>query len=88
MHVKKSNVKSQVVTSLPDVKHEYDSRVKRYTVIMCLRFVSIGLIFVIPLPWSLIPMVFAVFSPWFAVLIANNKKHETVEVERPVLTLE
>ena len=77
-----------VATSVPDLEKDYYSRMKKYSIIMSLRFVCIALALLIPLPWSIIPILFAVFSPWFAVLIANNKKVETPIVESPANQIE
>jgi hypothetical protein len=55
---------------------------------MLIRVLCIGLLFVIPFPWNLLPILFAVFSPWFAVLLANNAQVEQPELVKPTLSLE
>ena len=80
--------KPQPVTSIPDVQKEYKTRMRNYSIIMLARFVCIALALLIPFPWNAIPIIFAVFSPWFAVVIANNKKLENPQVEKPTLELE
>jgi hypothetical protein len=38
---------------------------------MGVRLVSIPLIFVLPFPWNIVPILLAVFIPAFAVVLAN-----------------
>lgn len=55
---------------------------------MAARFICIALALLIPYPWNIIPIIFAVTSPWFAVLIANNKNVKTSQIEKPTLEIE
>lgn len=86
----KNKTKQQIylATNLPDIQKEYNLRVRNYSIIMALRFVCIALALIIPLPWNIIPILFAVFSPWFAVVAANNKKTDTPTVEAPTKQIE
>ena len=60
------------VTSLPESPEvDRDNRFKVYAWSMLIRLVSIPLIFVVPMPWAIIPILFAVFIPAFAVVAAN-----------------
>lgn len=83
MLTKHKQTKTYTVTTVPDTQKDYTNRMRNYSIIMGLRFVCIALALTIPLPWNIIPILFAVFSPWFAVLIANNKKVETPTIEQP-----
>ena len=83
MLTKQSKQTPYTVTTVPDVQKDYHARMRNYSIIMGLRLVCIVLALTIPLPWSIIPILFAVFSPWFAVVIANNKKVETPTIEQP-----
>lgn len=76
------------VTTIGDEQKNYHARMRNYSVIMGLRFVCIALALLIPLPWNIIPILFAVLSPWFAVIIANNKKPTISKVERPFKQVE
>lgn len=76
------------VTNIPDVQKDYKTRMRNYSIIMGLRLVCIVLALTSPLPWSIIPILFAVFSPWFAVVIANNKKPTISKVEKPLREIE
>ena len=89
MQMIKQKKQIPVVTTLGNnVKKDYNSRVRNYSIIMFLRMLCIVLIFVIPYPWNIVPIVFAVASPWFAVLIANNSKPtSTNSIESPIKEL-
>lgn len=75
------------VTTIPDTQKEYHARIRNYSILMGLRFLCIALALLVPYPWNILPILFAIFSPWFAVLIANNKKVETPTIEKPALEL-
>lgn len=79
-----------VVTTLASNPHDdYHKRVKSYSIIMGLRLFCILLLFLIPFPWNIIPILIAVFSPWFAVVVANVKKPGTsATIEKPYKALE
>lgn len=76
----KRKAKPQVVTSLVDANADYRKRMVVYTVVMLFRFVAIWLLFVIPFPWNVLPIVFSIVSPWFAVLFANNVDNTSKDV--------
>lgn len=70
---------------------ELNKRMTVYSVIMGLRVLAILIFLVVPGWWKAIPAVFAVFSSYFAVIIANavgmfNKPAN--KVERPTKELE
>lgn len=81
-------LKPQTVTNLGDHTKGYNNRMRNYSIIMAARFICIAAALLIPYPWNIIPIIFAVTSPWFAVLIANNKNVKTSEIEKPTLELE
>ena len=87
MLTKHKQTKIYTVTTVPDAQKDYTNRMRNYSIIMGLRFVCIALALATPLPWSILPIAFAVLSPWFAVVIANNKKVDTPTVEKPTLQL-
>jgi hypothetical protein len=61
------------VTSLPTAPEaERKSRMIKYTIAMGVRLVCIGLCFVTPGWWMLIPASGAVLLPYFAVVVANQ----------------
>lgn len=61
------------VTSLPQAPEaERKARMIKYTIAMGVRLVCIGLCFVTPGWWMLIPASGAVLLPYFAVLVANQ----------------
>lgn len=82
--------KTYVVTTLSrNIQEEHRSRVRKYSIIMAVRFICIFLLFIVPFPWNIIPIVVAVFSPWFAVVIANVQKPGKVnDFEKPYRALE
>ena len=74
------------VTSLheaPDAERK--DRMIKYSVAMGIRLVCIGLCFVTPGAWMLIPASGAVLLPYLAVVAANQvtKRSNTPEVYRP-----
>ena len=61
------------VTSLPTAPEaERKSRMIKYSLAMAVRLVCIGLCFVTPGWWMLLPATGAVLLPYFAVLVANQ----------------
>lgn len=61
------------VTSLPQAPEaERKARMVKYTIAMGVRLVCIGLCFVTPGWWMLLPASGAVLLPYFAVLVANQ----------------
>lgn len=54
--------------------HSEDMRARmvKYGVAMGIRMVCLGLLFVVPGWWKVLPILGAVFIPWFAVIIANG----------------
>lgn len=86
----KQKTQPHLVTTLgTDANKDYKNRMRNYSIIMGLRFLCIALALIIPFPWNIIPIIFAVCSPWFAVLIANNKKPTIInEIEKPTFQIE
>lgn len=60
---------------------EMRSRMVKYAVAMGIRMVCLVLIFVVDGWFKLIPVIGAVFLPWFAVIIANGGDHAEVHSE-------
>jgi hypothetical protein len=61
------------ITSLPTAPEaERKSRMVKYSLAMGVRIVCIGLCFVTPGWWLLLPATGAVLLPYFAVLVANQ----------------
>lgn len=79
--------KPATVTDFGNEEQDYKNRMRNYSIIMGLRFICIALSLMIPFPWNIITILFAVFSPWFAVVIANNKKPTASKVEKPLKEL-
>lgn len=84
--------KPQSATELP-TSHadELKKRMTVYSIIMGLRVLAILIFLVVPGWWKVGPAIFAVFSSYFAVIIANavgmfNKPAS--KVERPTRELE
>lgn len=72
------------VTSLPpSPDEERHGRMIRYGIAMGIRVVCIGLCLVVPGWWVVVPVLGAVFLPYFAVLIANTTRRVAGGVERP-----
>ena len=60
------------ITDLPESRDDdLNKRMKVYFVIMSMRVVAFLVVLVVPGWWKVLPAIFAVFSSWFAVLIAN-----------------
>lgn len=77
---------SHSITSLPVAPEvERKSRMIKYSIAMGVRIVCIGLCFVTPGWWLLLPATGAVLLPYFAVLVANQvvKTPSTGQVYTP-----
>lgn len=75
---------SIVITSLPrSPEDDQRARMIKYTVMMSIRVVCIGLCIVVPGWWRLIFVVGAVFLPYIAVVVANSIDSRVTDVERP-----
>jgi hypothetical protein len=77
---------SHSITSLPVAPEvERKSRMIKYSIAMGVRIVCIGLCFVTPGWWLLLPATGAVLLPYFAVLVANQvvKTPSTAEAYTP-----
>lgn len=87
---KKKPSPTYVVTSLPvDVKKERSARMWKYGIMMSIRMIAIFMMFIIPWPYNLIPILLAVFLPWFAVVVANQiTVNDGQKVESPQKSLE
>lgn len=87
--VRKKNEVYVVTTLDRNIEEEHRSRVKKYSILMSVRFICIFLLFVIPFPWNIAPIIIAIFSPWFAVVIANvQTKSKVKDLEKPYRSLE
>lgn len=74
------------ITSLPDSpESERRSRMLKYSVAMGIRLVCVGLCFVTPGWWLLLPATGAVLLPYFAVVVANqvSNRVRAAQVQRP-----
>lgn len=72
------------ITTLPrSPEEEQHSRMIKYSVMMAIRIVCIGLCLVVPGWWLLACVLGAVFLPYVAVLIANAADTRSSTVERP-----
>ncbi|MDO5661968.1 MAG: DUF3099 domain-containing protein [Brachybacterium sp.] len=56
-------------------------RAKLYMIQMALRFVFLGLIFVVPGWWKLVMLAAALILPYFAVMAANDQDHSAEYTE-------
>lgn len=90
MVLSKKKPKVYVVTSLPvDVKKDRDARMWKYSIMMSVRMVAIILMFFIPWPYNLLPILAAILLPWFAVVIANQvTAGNSLQIESPQKSLE
>jgi hypothetical protein len=82
---KKSDISLAITTLPPSPDDERRGRMRRYALTTLIRLVCILIAFVLPLGWwTILPIVGAVFLPFFAVVVANVG-HEGVGgvVERP-----
>ena len=75
---------SLVITSLPrSPEDDQRARMIKYTVMMTVRVVCIGLCIVVPGWWRLVFAIGAVFLPYVAVVLANSVDNRGTPVERP-----
>ena len=59
-------------------------RFRTYFYLMLVRVACLGIFFIVPDWWKLIPAFFAVFIPYFAVVIANvSTRHVVLGLEAP-----
>ncbi len=67
------------VHSITDASAAHSAEMRRrmikYAVAMGIRMVCLVLIFVVDGWWRVLPIIGAVFLPWFAVIIANGSDH-------------
>lgn len=73
------------LTDLPmSPDEDRQRRFRLYFYLMLVRVAALGVFFVVPGWWKIIPAFFAVFIPYFAVVIANVSTHRTTEkIEAP-----
>lgn len=85
MRVHKSRESAGSLTDLPmSPDEDRQRRFRAYFYMMLVRVACLGIFFVVPGWWKLIPAFFAVFIPYFAVVIANVSTRTAVhEVEAP-----
>lgn len=57
----------------------------KYAIAMGIRLVCFGLLFVVDGWWKIVPIIGAVFIPWFAVVIANGGSDTSVPEENALL---
>lgn len=75
---------SSTITTLPrSPEDEQHSRMIKYSIMMGIRIVCIGLCLVVPGWWLLVCVLGAVFLPYVAVLIANAADTRGSRVESP-----
>ena len=67
----------------PSPDDERRGRMIKYTIAMAIRVVCIILCIVVPGWWVVIPVLGAVFLPYFAVLIANSTTTKSGSIESP-----
>jgi hypothetical protein len=82
---KKTDPSLTITTLPPSPDEERRGRMRRYGLSTLIRLVCIIIAFVVPLGWwTILPVIGAVFLPFFAVVVANAG-HDGVagEVERP-----
>lgn len=63
---------ANITTAHTSHSDEMRSRMIKYAVAMGIRMACLGLLFVVPGWWKVLPILGAVFIPWFAVIIANG----------------
>lgn len=72
------------VTSLPiSPEMERSHRMKVYSLYMLIRMICIGLCFVVPGWFIVLPILGAVLIPYLAVVLANSKTKGSSDVESP-----
>lgn len=65
--------RSASITDLPlSPDEDRQRRFRTYLILMLVRVAALGVFFVVPDWWKLIPAFFAVFIPYVAVVIANQ----------------
>ncbi|GEK81258.1 DUF3099 domain-containing protein [Agrococcus baldri] len=68
------------LTDLPmSPDEDRQRRFRLYFYLMLARVAALGVFFIVPDWWKLIPAFFAVFIPYFAVVIANVSTHRTTD---------
>lgn len=71
------------ITDLPiSPDEERQRRFRLYLILMLVRVAALGVFFIVPDWWKLIPAFLAVFLPYFAVVIANASTSGPVESGR------
>ncbi|MGO3877783.1 DUF3099 domain-containing protein [Agrococcus casei] len=66
------NDETPSITDLPESgEADLNKRMRVYLFIMAIRVAAFLLVLVVPGWWKVLPAVVAVFSSWFAVIIAN-----------------
>lgn len=71
------------ITDLPiSPDEDRQRRFRLYLILMLVRVAALGVFFVVPDWWKLIPAFFAVFLPYFAVVIANAATRGPAESAR------
>ena len=72
------------ITTLPDnPAHERLLRMRRYSVMMAIRFVCFLLMFVTHGVWVFIFAAGAIFLPYFAVVVANAVDNRNLQLDSP-----
>jgi hypothetical protein len=75
--------RSASITDLPmSPDEERERRFRLYLILMLVRVAALGVFFIVPDWWKLIPAFFAVFLPYFAVVIANATSRTTSDQAR------
>lgn len=65
--------RSESLTDLPiSPDEDRERRFRTYVWLMAARVAALAVFFVVPGWWKLVPALFAVFVPYFAVVIANQ----------------
>lgn len=78
------------ITTLPEnPEHERHGRMMRYSIMMGIRMICFGLMFVTSGFWLAICAIGAIFLPYIAVMVANNVDRRNIRpTESPQLRLE
>lgn len=75
--------RSASITDLPiSPDEDRQRRFRLYLILMLVRVAALGVFFVVPGWWKLIPAFLAVFLPYFAVVIANAAMRGPAEIGR------
>jgi len=73
--------RSASITDLPmSPDEERQRRFRTYLYMMLARVACLGIFFVVPGWWKLVPAAGAIFIPYFAVVVANQVTRQPVEV--------